>query len=610
MKHLHFLSVATHDGAERDGDVTPNISVDEPPPHVSHVVLSLEPGGLEMLICRLVVSSELQDLPTTVACLDEPGRLASQTERPGARIEVVRRRAGLDLTLILRLAKFFRRSRPDVLHTHSLDPMLYAGIAAMLARVPVRIHTQHNTWLADYSWKERLKYRVAQRFFDVIVAVSTQTDREVARYGVPRSRRRVILNGIDFAEYADFEPGTATVEPPVDEAVGLTLGTVGRLAPEKGIHRLLDAFSVLRSRSPKLRLNIVGDGPERGRLERRAVELGLGDSVTFAGYRSDVRACLADFDLFVLPSITEGIPLALLEAMAAGLPLVASSVGGVPEVVRNESSGLLVPADDVDALVAACARLVNDPELRQRLGRGAVQEVTNRFRFSTMAYAYRALYEQQRTGWLRGLAKGVLRALPADWMIWSRQRAGSRVALTFDDGPDPKYSPLVLDILREHGVQATFFLVGSRIESAPELVRRMRDEGHEIGNHSLTHPQFERLAVSQARQEIERTNRIIQENSGQICRLFRPPYGKLCRSSVIGAWRSGLGVAMWSVDLKDYSARTAEQIRVRQEMRPIRDGDVVLYHGESDAAVEALPGVISWMRTGGRQAVTLSEMIS
>jgi glycosyltransferase involved in cell wall biosynthesis/peptidoglycan/xylan/chitin deacetylase (PgdA/CDA1 family) len=566
---------------------------------VAHVVLSLEPGGMERFVCNLAASAEMQDIATVVVCLDERGSLAGIVEAAGGQVLLLKRGAGFDVHVVFRLARLFRDLGVASVHTHSLDAMLYGGLAAALARVPNRIHTQHNTQLRTYSLPDRWKFRCAARLFSTIAAVSEGTAREAAAHGAAPRQLRVIPNGIDAAQFSHH----------VTYNGGAHIGCVARLSPEKGIDRLLDAFAgVLRAR-PDARLSIAGDGPSRPLLEAHARELNLGTAVEFLGFRQEVAPVLADLDVFVLPSLTEGVPLALLEAMAAGLPAVATAVGGVPEVVEDGSSGILVAPGDAPALERTVLGLLAAPEQRAALGANARDRVEHAFSLQRMALGYRELYVRDPLvpAWKRAL-KHALHHLPARWILWRGRPGSPDVALTFDDGPDANSTPRILDLLRSYNVRATFFLVGQKIAAERALVRRILEEGHEIGNHSFSHPDFRSLTCREAMREIERTEAVLRRVTGLGSHLFRPPKGKLTLGSLAAAWRKGMTVVMWSADLKDFRARTSEEIIEALHANPIRPGDIVLYHGINSAALEALPLVLEQALRASRKAVPVSQV--
>jgi peptidoglycan-N-acetylglucosamine deacetylase len=180
--------------------------------------------------------------------------------------------------------------------------------------------------------------------------------------------------------------------------------------------------------------------------------------------------------------------------------------------------------------------------------------------------------------------------------------------MTFDDGPDETYTPAILDLLRAYGAKATFFVIGERANRYRRILRRIVAEGHELGNHSFTHPDFRSLPLSGAAHEIDRANQPIVEVQRHPCRWFRAPKGRLSVGALVSAWRRDMTVVSWSVDLKDFRADSADQIVARLALRPIEAGDIVLYHGHSPAALSALPAVLDAARDRGLRLVSLSEL--
>lgn len=584
-----------------------------PQPKVAHVVLSLQPGGLERLVCTLVSSPVLASLPTIVVCLDEPGVLAPVVEKAGCRIVMVKRRAGLDVGLIGRLARVFKQEGVTVVHTHSLDPMLYAGWAAWFTSVSVRIHTQHDTWLRTYNWKERLKFRVASRVFHKIVGVSQDTTRAFSLYGISSQKAVTILNGIEEKKFSKKQKQAKHIT--IESTHGCTqrewvVGSVARLSPEKGIHHLLHAHAILRLRGLPIRLVLVGEGPQRSDLEMLARTLGISSTVEFMGYQEHVESFLSTFDFFALPSITEGIPLSLLEAMANGLPVVATNVGGIPEIIVHQESGLLVPPSQPEALAQALEQHFRDPGEADRIAKNAEDRIRARFGMTAMSEAYHYLYGAEPPAqFLKHIMKAGLRILPRRWILWQGKVTNRHIAITFDDGPDPIYTPQILELLKAYGVTATFYLVGEKIEQHKEMVERIFEEGHELGNHSYTHPSFDSLSWKESAGEIVKTQSLLQTITGRPCQTFRPPFGKLCLGSLVGAWIANMTCVMWNVDLKDFQATSSGEILAALQCQPLQPGDVLLYHGTNPHAVQALPVILDAIVRQKFQTVSISGMI-
>ncbi len=275
-----------------------------------------------------------------------------------------------------------RDLRPDILHVNLATPWggQYAQLAGLLAR-GVRVVAVENSPIRSSDRLQILAKRALSRRIDAHVACGAWLGHEIERMvGLPAGRVRVVHNGIP-----EVLPDPVCGLPP-----GLVVGTVGRLTREKGFDLLIRAAAKV----PGFSLVIVGAGEEQERLAALAEDLGIGDRVVLTGWVADSRAWLRGFDVFVLPSLIEGFPLTTLEAMLAGVPVVASDVGGVGEAVREGQTGRLVPSGDVDALAAAIASLVDDPGTRAALGTRGRQVVLAEFTAGRMAARYEALYRE------------------------------------------------------------------------------------------------------------------------------------------------------------------------------------------------------------------------
>ena len=237
-----------------------------------------------------------------------------------------------------------------MVHTHQIGALLYAGPAARRARVPVVVHTEHGKHYAA-RWRKRIVGRMAARYAHRYFCVSDDIRREVCDFRiVPSTKAEVVHNGIDLAPFEGL-PDVVTARRDLGlPADAFIVGTVGRLAAVKRQDVLLRGFARLVANRPSSHLLIVGEGANRAGLESLAAALGISSKVTFAGYASRPERFLAAMDVFALTSDSEGMPLSILEAWAAGKPVVASRVGGVPELIEDGRNGLLVPAGDDVAL--------------------------------------------------------------------------------------------------------------------------------------------------------------------------------------------------------------------------------------------------------------------
>ena len=354
-----------------------------PPWGVVHCVFSIGVGGQEVVILSLADRANRALFTPRVLCFEGAGELAPRFQARGIPVDVLDRRAGAgSFGTLIALHNYLRARRPAILHTHNPTPHQYGAIARVAAGIPVLVHTKHgrNQMLSTRGkWFERF----AGRLTNAVVPVSSDAA-AVARAleRVPQHRIRVIHNGVDVAE----------IPPRADREAGWRVVHVARLNVVKDQATLLHAARLVLDREPRFRLDVVGEGEMRPQLEQLATELRLGDAVRFHGFHDDVRPFLAASDLFVLSSLSEGIAITLLEAMAAALPVVATDVGGNREVVVHNETGLLVPAGNAAGLAAALLSVLGDPVTAKRMGAAGRERVATSFALKTTVDAYESLY--------------------------------------------------------------------------------------------------------------------------------------------------------------------------------------------------------------------------
>lgn len=353
---------------------------------VAHVSLGLDTGGQEKLLVEFARHADHDRFDLTVVSLTTRGVLADAIESTGARVVALNERPGLRPGMVLRLARRFRADGFDVVHTHDDKPLVYAAPAAWLARIPRRVHTHHHGLVRATRRRQDLLLRTAARAVDPFVCVSHDAACHVIALGVPARRVRTIWNGIDLARFPFQGPC------PGGPAV-----CVARLSPEKDIATLLRAARQVADARPDFRLEIAGGGPCRDELRALCAELKLEPNGTFLGEVRDVPALLARASVFVLPSQSEGVSLTILEAMARGLPVVTTRVGGNPEVVEDGVTGVLVPARDPAALAQGLLRVLGDAEMGERFGRAGRRRVEEYFDVRRMVATYEDLYSMDET---------------------------------------------------------------------------------------------------------------------------------------------------------------------------------------------------------------------
>lgn len=362
--------------------------------HIQHVLLSLRPGGLENGVVNVINRLDRDRFRSSVTCLQEAGAFAARLRGSDVAVHAMGLRPGNDLALPLRLARLFRRTRTDLVHTRNAEAFFYGLLAAKLAGVRRVVHSEHGRALPDTP-RRMAAQRFLLRFTDAAFAVSQQLRRDLMTHlGVPGDRFEVIHNGVDVTRIARAD--RASARGVLGAAEGeIVVGSVGRLVPVKNYELLLRAFGrVAAAASTSLRLVLVGDGSERARLESVAAACGIGPRTAFLGHRDDVADLFAGLDVFVLPSLSEGMSNTMLEAMAAGVPVVASDVGGNREIVEDGRSGLLFASRDEAGLAERLKRLVEDPACRARLGEAGRDRVALEFSMGAMIRGYEALYDR------------------------------------------------------------------------------------------------------------------------------------------------------------------------------------------------------------------------
>lgn len=363
--------------------------------NVTHVVENLERGGLERVVIDLVLAQRDAGAQCMVVCLFQAGALAAELTGQGIDVVACGKRRSADLRAMLRARIAMRRTPADVLHTHNVTAHYYAVAAALGLRYRHVLNTRHGMGGFDPATRGECLYRCTMPATDSVVAVSGVLQHVFERGGVrPRSSLLAIPNGLQVDRY---QPGDAdsrarlVAELELEPGTRL-VGTVGRLHPVKNQALLIQAFARLPASSSPTALVLVGGGPLREELAGLALQEGVAGRVRFLGDRSDVGRLLQGLDVFVLPSLTEGYSIALLEACATGLPVVATRVGGNGEIVRHGVNGLLVPSGDVGALATTLSGLLADEGTRLALGAAGRQWILEHGSMEAMVRRYAQVY--------------------------------------------------------------------------------------------------------------------------------------------------------------------------------------------------------------------------
>lgn len=365
------------------------------PLKILHVLDSLAVGGLERVVLEVANGLDCAEFQQTVCCLSRAGALAAQL-RPEVRCLDLGKGAQADRLMPLKLARVFRQEQPDIIHTQS-----WSGVDAALARIFVRpprlVHSEHGRHVPYLQQQPWVRQRARRWLYEQADAVFAVSDEVRAYYccqtGFPAARMQVIANGVDVRRIAAPDKSGVRREWGIADN-DFVIGTVARFDATKDLFTLARAFALLRANHPQasLKLLLVGDGAERPLLEAFAAEHGLQSAVIFTGMQAEVPRLLGALDVFALSSVSEGMPLTVLEAMAAGLPVVATNVGALPELVVEGQTGWLMPPQQPAALAEALARFVTQPALGVEFGAAGRQRVARQFSLDAMLQRYADLY--------------------------------------------------------------------------------------------------------------------------------------------------------------------------------------------------------------------------
>lgn len=376
-------------------------------PLIAHVIHRFDVGGLENGLVNLLNRIPPDQYRHVIVSMTEcSASFAKRLRNPAVTLFAIGKREGKDPAAYWRLWRLLRRIKPMIVHSRNLSAQ-EASVIAFLAGVPARVHSEHGRDIHDlagdtpkYLWLRRF----CQPFVHRYIPLSQDLESWLCEIvGVPVNKIAQIYNGVDSER---FQPASEVQRRlPYDGFVSeqaIVIGTVGRLERVKDQLTLVRAFVELLKIAPQwstsVKLVLVGDGSTRTRIETEVSSSGIADKVWITGSRDDVPALMAGMDVFVLPSVSEGISNTILEAMACGLPVIATRVGGNPELVMNGVTGVLVPPEDPIAMAEALLQYLDQPNLRQRHGRAGRERVEASFSMDAMVQRYLMVYDDLCSG--------------------------------------------------------------------------------------------------------------------------------------------------------------------------------------------------------------------
>jgi len=348
------------------------------------------PGGAERVVSNLAAALD-PDLFRPLVCLFRPGWLKDQCEYAGIPTYVIPNKGVFDYSWISRFLRLLREERVAIIHAHEFDAIVHGTMVACFTRTPIvaTIHGKHYFW---EKRSRRLAYQLVSRYARMVAVSKDLKDFVIERAGIHRERITVIYNGIGrqpVLELPDLLQCRYELGLHDDDQV---VGAVGSLYPVKGHKYLLEAAPSIIKNCPRVKFLIIGRGDQEPLLMEQVRRLGLEYHVFLLGLRQDIPRLLSVMNVFVLPSLSEGLSIAALEAMASGKPIVATRVGGNPELVIEGETGLLVPIENSHALSIGIVRILNDRELAGTLGKNALHRVQECFDIKIMARNYQELY--------------------------------------------------------------------------------------------------------------------------------------------------------------------------------------------------------------------------
>lgn len=353
------------------------------------VSLTFDVGGLERLLIGLMRGLTDRGFEVTLCTLQDPGKLAPALDGSGIDIVALYKGEGLNARTIWALRNLIKERNINIVHTHNPAPLFFGTLASLVTgRKTKVIHTKHGRNIPE-SKRSVIRNYVCSLASEFVVAVSKDVLELCANIEkVPARKLRLILNGIELQPYLEAAKAKKAKDT-------LVIGHVGRQDEyNKNQAMLLRVFARFLKSYPHARLALVGDGPNANHLQSLSRELGIAENTEFYGYRDDIPQLMAQFDWFCLSSFSEGMPLVIIEAMAAKTPVISTDVGGLPEIVKHGKSGYLVPAGDDDVMLERWLELAANPDLRMQMGETGQRLVVEQFSLEQMIDQYQHLYEE------------------------------------------------------------------------------------------------------------------------------------------------------------------------------------------------------------------------
>jgi len=355
-------------------------------PKVIHIIPEFGLAGAEIMAETLMIELSKRDYNVkAISMYTYDTAITKRLNEANIPVFFLGKKNGLDIRMILKLYKIFRNEKPDIIHTHRYV-MQYAIPAAVLAGVPVKVHTVHNIATKELGKLQRRLSKIFYKVFNVIpVAISPIVKESIKKeYGIPHNKIPMVYNGIDFAR--------CSVKKIYNESDNsLTILHVGRFAPQKNHFDLINGFYDVAKKYPSVKLKLIGIGELEGKIKSLVNSLELSKQVEFLGSQNNVYEYMNNADIFILPSLWEGMPITIIEAMGTGVPIIASNVGGIPDMLENNKNALIIEPNS-ESITNALIKFISDNELRKRCAIQAKTDAMKIFSADNMCKNYEKIY--------------------------------------------------------------------------------------------------------------------------------------------------------------------------------------------------------------------------
>ena len=361
--------------------------------NILHLTYDMGIGGTEQVIRNLVENTDLERFTPSIICLDNTvGPLGIKLQEQGFSVFALKRKPGLDFELIKAIRNHIKTNQIDILHCHQYTPYSYGVLASLLTGVKI-IFTEHGRFYPDtFKWKRMLINPILSLCTDAIISISAATKEALVKFEfLPRKKIDIIYNGV--ADFSQQQISVKELRQDLDISnEELVLGTISRLDPIKNQILMLDAFKEILKKHKNIKLLMIGDGPLRQELESHAKTIGVDNRTIFTGFQVDPQRYLKLMDIFLLPSLSEGTSMTLLEAMSFSKPCVVTDAGGNPEIILDEFNGFVTPNRNMQAFASGVLKLLNSDALREKMGKNARERYENSFSVEHMTSTYQDLY--------------------------------------------------------------------------------------------------------------------------------------------------------------------------------------------------------------------------